>query len=71
MNSATQLLLFGFVEKTLRRLISERDCFYDGCSTPDGHINDHDDRQVLAAMDADIDEAQHMLDIMLGKEESE
>jgi len=56
---ATKLL--NFIDKTHKRLIEERDCFYEGCSDANGNIPLDEDRDTLKAIDADIDEAQATL----------
>lgn len=47
--------LLSAVEKSLRWLISERDCLYEGASTWDGEVPDEDDRQILESYDRDIE----------------
>lgn len=53
--------LLAAAEKNLRWLIGERDCFYEGASTPAGDVPDDDDRQVLASYDHDIAELQALI----------
>ena len=52
--------LVAFVEKMHKHLLSERDCYYEGCSNDEGEVPDADDRDVLAVMDADIEEAERL-----------
>ena len=47
--------LLAAAEKNLRWLIGERDCIYEGASTPDGDVPDENDREMLASYDRDID----------------
>lgn len=53
--------LLSFVEKMERMLICERDCYYEGCSAPDGDVPDQHDKDILKSMDADIDEARALI----------
>lgn len=55
------LALLAAADKSLRWLIAERDCHYEGASTSDGFVPDLDDQQVLAAYDRDIDELQALI----------
>jgi len=59
-------LLFDFVKKMHRHLLAERDCFYEGCSDSDGNIPREDDRASLAAIEADIAEAQALIQAVEG-----
>lgn len=60
--------LFDFVQKMHAQLLEERDCFYEGCANLSwGLVDDPDDRESLAAIDADIDEAKALLDAVTGE----
>lgn len=50
--AAPQLLQAA--KKSLNWLIAERDCYYEGCSTPEGEVPEFDDLEVLASFDRDI-----------------
>ena len=58
--------LLAHAEKSLRWLIGERDCHYEGCSTPDGDVPEQDDREILASYDRDIDELRKLIALAKG-----
>ena len=52
------------IERSVKTLIAERDCFYDGCSLPDGSVDDEHDKSELADMDSLINDLQEVLKII-------
>ncbi|MCB1789422.1 MAG: hypothetical protein KDJ24_03925 [Gammaproteobacteria bacterium] len=53
--------LLAQAEKSLSWLIGERDCIYEGASTPCGDVPDEGDRQALACYDRDIEQLQALI----------
>lgn len=54
--------LLEFARKTLRRLIAERECFYEGIEVmDDGTPSRQHDADELCAIDADIDECRNLI----------
>jgi len=58
--------LLEVIEMLLKEVITERDCFYDGCSDSEGIIADEDDKRSLVDIDVKIDKAQAVINKVKG-----
>lgn len=58
--------LLASCEELYSECLSERDCFYDGCTTSDGKIPDPIEAQSLAEIDAKLDRAKAAMAAVIG-----